>query len=142
MAPLRHADRCRADVCSQGKTGSYRRMAKVTRLTHLRHRMDHNLGAVQPVGSIPDYRRCRSHLCSGWSCHYHRGFTSASCSLRYERRPCVLMEASTMNRFSKLAVAALLGSTALGTAVRADEDNNGHSALKHVLLISVDGMHA
>jgi hypothetical protein len=46
-----------------------------------------------------------------------------------------------MNRFIKLAVAVLLGSTALSTAVRADEDDNGHSAIKHVLLISVDGMH-
>ena len=46
-----------------------------------------------------------------------------------------------MNRFGKLAVAALLGSTALGTAVRADGDDNHHRAIKHVLLISVDGMH-
>jgi len=46
-----------------------------------------------------------------------------------------------MNRYIKLAVAVLLGSTALSTAVRADEDDNGHSAIKHVLLISVDGMH-
>jgi len=49
--------------------------------------MDHTLAAVQPVGSIPDYRRSGSHLCSGWSWHYHRGFTSASCSLRYGRSP-------------------------------------------------------
>lgn len=46
-----------------------------------------------------------------------------------------------MKRFGKLAVAVLLGSTALGTAVRADEDDNHHRAIKHVLLISVDGMH-
>jgi hypothetical protein len=47
-----------------------------------------------------------------------------------------------MNRFGKLAVAALLGSTALGTAVRADGDDSHHrAAIKHVLLISVDGMH-
>ena len=46
-----------------------------------------------------------------------------------------------MNRIGKLAVAVLLGSTALGTAVRADGDDNHHGAIKHVLLISVDGMH-
>ena len=44
-----------------------------------------------------------------------------------------------MNSFGKLAIAALLGSTALNTAVRADDD--GHRAIKQVLLISVDGMH-
>jgi predicted AlkP superfamily pyrophosphatase or phosphodiesterase len=46
-----------------------------------------------------------------------------------------------MNRLGKLAVAVLLGSTVLSTAVRADSDDNGRSAIKHVLLISVDGMH-
>jgi len=46
-----------------------------------------------------------------------------------------------MKRLGKFAVAALLCSTALSTAARAGEDNNGHSAIKHVLLISVDGMH-
>ena len=43
-----------------------------------------------------------------------------------------------MNRLAKLAVAALLGSTALSTAVRADVDDH---AIKRVLLLSVDGMH-
>lgn len=46
-----------------------------------------------------------------------------------------------MNRFGKLAIAALLASTALGTVVRADGDDHGQRAIKHVLLISVDGMH-
>jgi Type I phosphodiesterase / nucleotide pyrophosphatase len=44
-----------------------------------------------------------------------------------------------VNRLGKLAVAALLASTALATAVRAED--NLHRAIKHVLLISVDGMH-
>jgi hypothetical protein len=46
-----------------------------------------------------------------------------------------------MKRVGKLAVAILLGSTALGTAVRADGDDHRHRAIKQVLLISVDGMH-
>ena len=46
-----------------------------------------------------------------------------------------------MNGFGKLAVAVLLGSTALSTTVYADQDDNDHRAIKHVLLISVDGMH-
>jgi phosphoribosylamine---glycine ligase len=48
-------------------TGHGRTCRDSTRMTPSRHRMDHPLGAVQPVGSIPAYRRCRSHLCSGWS---------------------------------------------------------------------------
>jgi Type I phosphodiesterase / nucleotide pyrophosphatase len=43
--------------------------------------------------------------------------------------------------FGKFAIAILLGSTALSAAARADRDDDGHRAIKHVLLISVDGMH-
>jgi len=46
-----------------------------------------------------------------------------------------------MNRFGKLAIAVLLGSTALSVTARADRDDDSHRAIKHVLLISVDGMH-
>ena len=44
-----------------------------------------------------------------------------------------------MNKFGKFAFAALVSSTALSTVVRADDDD--HGKFKHVLLISVDGMH-
>ena len=46
-----------------------------------------------------------------------------------------------MNNFGKLAVAVLFGATALSTTVRAERDDDGHNLIKHVLLISVDGMH-
>jgi hypothetical protein len=46
-----------------------------------------------------------------------------------------------MNSFGKFAIAVLLGSTALGSVARADRDDDGRRAIKHVLLISVDGMH-
>jgi hypothetical protein len=50
-------------------------------------------------------------------------------------------ETSRMKKLGTLVVAASLCSTALSTAVRADQDDNGHGSIKHVLLISVDGMH-
>jgi Type I phosphodiesterase / nucleotide pyrophosphatase len=46
-----------------------------------------------------------------------------------------------MKRFGKFAIAACLASTALTTAARADGDDHGHGTIKHVLLVSVDGMH-
>jgi hypothetical protein len=46
-----------------------------------------------------------------------------------------------MNSFGTFAIAVLLGSTALSVAARADRDDDGHRGIKHVLLISVDGMH-
>jgi len=46
-----------------------------------------------------------------------------------------------MNSFGKFAIAVLLGSTALGSVARADRDDDGRRAVRHVLLISVDGMH-
>lgn len=50
-----------------------------------------------------------------------------------------------MKRFGSLVVAALFCSTALSSVARAEQDDNqngnGQGAIKHVLLISVDGMH-
>ena len=46
-----------------------------------------------------------------------------------------------MNEFGKLVLAALVVSTALSTPARADDDHHDHAGIRHVLLISVDGMH-
>jgi hypothetical protein len=46
------------------------------------------------------------------------------------------------NRFGGLAIAAVIGAIGLSSVARADDDNRRDRDVWHILLISVDGMHA
>ena len=52
------------------------------------------------------------------------------------------MKKPEARRFGQLAIAVVLGAIGLGNPARADDDSHGERGLRHVLLISIDGMHA